>query len=82
MKKHRLGLKAATITPEGKGGIGSPNQILRKAVDGNVIVRINAMYGRRDGTAVTLPAVTIFSESEGLIDSYQVFVDIAPVVAP
>ena len=39
MKKHRLGLKAATITPEGKGGVGSPNQILRKAVDGKVIVR-------------------------------------------
>jgi isocitrate dehydrogenase (NAD+) len=39
MKKHRLGLKAATITPELKGGVGSPNAILRKAVDGKVIVR-------------------------------------------
>jgi ketosteroid isomerase-like protein len=51
-------------------------------VDGTVIVRINATYGRRDGTAVTLPAVTIFSESDGLIDSYQVFFDVAPVVVP
>src|SRR5205085_2121847 len=34
-----LGLKAATITPEIKGDIGSPNAILRERVDGTVIVR-------------------------------------------
>jgi isocitrate dehydrogenase len=34
-----LGLKAATITPEEKGDIGSPNAILRERVDGTVIVR-------------------------------------------
>ena len=34
-----LGLKAATITPEGKDDVGSPNRILREAVDGKVIVR-------------------------------------------
>ena len=34
-----LGLKAATITPEGKGDVGSPNAILRERVDGTVIVR-------------------------------------------
>lgn len=34
-----LGLKAATITPEAKGDIGSPNAILREHVDGTVIVR-------------------------------------------
>jgi isocitrate/isopropylmalate dehydrogenase len=34
-----LGLKAATITPEAKGDIGSPNAILRQRVDGTVIVR-------------------------------------------
>jgi isocitrate dehydrogenase (NAD+) len=39
MKKHRLGLKAATITPEQKGDVGSPNAIVRKGVDGKVIVR-------------------------------------------
>ncbi|MDQ2991693.1 MAG: isocitrate/isopropylmalate family dehydrogenase, partial [Candidatus Eremiobacteraeota bacterium] len=39
MKKHKLGLKAATITPEIKGDVGSPNAILRKAIDGKVIVR-------------------------------------------
>src|SRR6266540_2884456 len=34
-----LGLKAATITPEMKGDVGSPNAILRERVDGTVIVR-------------------------------------------
>lgn len=33
------GLKAATITPETAGDVGSPNAILRKEVDGKVIVR-------------------------------------------
>ena len=39
MLVHKLGLKAATITPEVKGDVGSPNAILRKAIDGKVIVR-------------------------------------------
>ena len=39
IQAHRLGLKAATITPEGKGDVGSPNRILREAIDGKVIVR-------------------------------------------
>src|SRR4051794_362995 len=34
-----FGLKAATITPEGKDDVGSPNRILRESVDGKVIVR-------------------------------------------
>jgi isocitrate dehydrogenase (NAD+) len=39
IKQHRLGLKAATITPEGKSDVGSPNRILREAIGGSVIVR-------------------------------------------
>ena len=39
MKKAKLGLKAATITPETKNDVGSPNAILRKEIDGQVIVR-------------------------------------------
>src|SRR5918999_2688019 len=34
-----LGLKAATITPEGKDDVGSPNRILREEIGGHVIVR-------------------------------------------
>ena len=39
MRECGLGLKAATITPEGAGDVGSPNRILRERVDGKVIVR-------------------------------------------
>ena len=39
MREAGLGLKAATITPEGAGDVGSPNRILREEVDGKVIVR-------------------------------------------
>ena len=31
MRESRLGLKAATVTPEGKDDVGSPNRILREA---------------------------------------------------
>ncbi len=33
------GIKAATVTPEKRGDVGSPNAILREQVDGRVIVR-------------------------------------------
>jgi isocitrate/isopropylmalate dehydrogenase len=39
MRLAGLGLKAATITPEAADDVGSPNRILREAVDGKVIVR-------------------------------------------
>ena len=39
MTEAGLGLKAATITPEQAGDVGSPNAILRDAVNGTVIVR-------------------------------------------
>lgn len=39
MKQHGFGLKAATITPEETGDVGSPNAILRKEIDGKVIIR-------------------------------------------
>ncbi len=48
LRASGLGIKAATITPEGADDVGSPNRILREEVDGKVIVRT----GRR------LPGVT------------------------
>lgn len=39
IRRHRIGLKAATITPERHGDVGSPNRILREAIGGSVIVR-------------------------------------------
>jgi isocitrate dehydrogenase (NAD+) len=48
-----MGLKAATITPEGRGDVGSPNRILREAIGGKVIVRT----GRRIPGVVPLGGV-------------------------
>ena len=39
MRESGLGLKAATVTPEVSGDVGSPNAILRERVGGKVIVR-------------------------------------------
>ena len=39
IREHGLGLKAATITPEGREDVGSPNRILREEIGGKVIVR-------------------------------------------
>ena len=39
MREAGFGIKAATVTPEGKDDVGSPNRILREEVDGKVIVR-------------------------------------------
>ncbi|HEV3002498.1 MAG TPA: isocitrate/isopropylmalate family dehydrogenase [Solirubrobacteraceae bacterium] len=48
MCRSGLGLKAATITPEGKDDVGSPNRIVREGIRGKVIIRT----GRR------IPGVT------------------------
>jgi isocitrate dehydrogenase (NAD+) len=39
MREAGLGLKAATVTPEGRDDVGSPNRILREEIGGKVIVR-------------------------------------------
>src|SRR5436309_4722322 len=39
LRECGFGIKAATVTPEGAADVGSPNAILRKAIDGRVIVR-------------------------------------------
>src|SRR4051812_4685226 len=39
MRESGFGLKAATVTPEGRDDVGSPNRILREEIDGKVIIR-------------------------------------------
>lgn len=39
MNESGLGLKAATITPPERDGVGSPNRLLREGIGGSVIVR-------------------------------------------
>src|SRR5438105_3499399 len=53
VKDAGLGLKAATITPEGADDVGSPNRILREEIGGTVIVRT----GRRIPGVVPLGGV-------------------------
>ena len=53
IREHGLGLKAATITPEGREDVGSPNRILREEIGGRVIVRT----GRRIPGVVPLGGV-------------------------
>ncbi len=53
IRDHGLGLKAATITPETRDDVGSPNRILREEIGGRVIVRT----GRRIPGVVPLGGV-------------------------
>src|SRR5216683_4738583 len=53
IREHGLGLKAATITPEGRDDVGSPNRILREEIGAKVIVRT----GRRIPGVVPLGGV-------------------------
>src|SRR3989441_10853121 len=39
IREHGLGLKAATITPEGRDDVGSPNRILREEIGGRALGR-------------------------------------------
>lgn len=53
IREHGFGLKAATVTPEESGDVGSPNRILREEIGGKVIVRT----GRRIPGVVPLGGV-------------------------
>jgi isocitrate dehydrogenase (NAD+) len=65
LRESGYGLKAATITPEGAGDVGSPNAILRKQIDGRVIVRT----GRR------IPGVRPLAGVHGPISVIRMAVD-------
>jgi isocitrate dehydrogenase (NAD+) len=53
IRKHGLGLKGATVTPETRDDVGSPNRILREEIGGKVIIRT----GRRIPGVVPLGGV-------------------------
>ena len=61
MRESRLGIKAATVTPEGTDDVGSPNRILREELDGRVIIRT----GRRIPGITPVAGVTTPSPSCG-----------------
>jgi len=53
MRESGFGIKAATITPEGRDDVGSPNRILREEINGKVIIRT----GRRIPGVQPFPGV-------------------------
>lgn len=56
LRRHGLGLKAATVTPEGKDDVGSPNAILREAIEAQIILRTGRRIpGVRPVTGVVAP---------------------------
>src|SRR5215217_9376205 len=64
MKETGFGIKAATITPESSGDVGSPNAILRRGIEGTVIMRtgrripgVNPMMGLHAPISVVRMAV-------------------------
>ncbi len=65
LNKFGLGIKAATITPETKGDVGSPNAILRDEIHGEVILRT----GRR------IPSVRTYGGVHAPISVVRMAVD-------
>jgi len=67
IRRCGFGLKAATITPESAGDVGSPNAILREELDGKVILRT----GRRiPGVMMTTGVPTISVVRMAVDDAY------------
>ncbi|MBP2018444.1 isocitrate/isopropylmalate dehydrogenase [Symbiobacterium terraclitae] len=69
MREAGFGLKAATITPEGRGDVGSPNAILRREIDGTVILRTGrALPGVETIGQITAPITVVRMATE---DAYE-----------
>lgn len=69
MRQAGFGLKAATITPETRGDVGSPNAILRKEIDGTVILRTGRpLPGVQSIGGITAPIAVVRMATE---DAYE-----------
>ena len=69
MKKYGFGLKAATITPEDQNDVGSPNAILRREIDGKVIIRTGRRIPGVRPVAGTNSPISVIRMATG--DSYE-----------
>ena len=49
--------------------------------DHGTVAEAEVTYTRKDGGTVTVPVATIYRESDGLIDDYRIFIDLAPLFA-
>lgn len=60
LREHRYGIKAATITPEGPGDVGSPNALLREWIDATLILRTGRRIpGVRPVSGVIAPIAVV-----------------------
>ncbi len=60
LRTHRYGIKAATITPETAGDVGSPNALLREWIDATVILRTGRRIpGVRPVAGVVAPIAVV-----------------------
>jgi hypothetical protein len=50
-------------------------------VDDTLIIEEMVTFTRRDGSAVVLPAATVFELTEGKADRMQTYIDVSPVFA-
>jgi hypothetical protein len=48
-------------------------------IDDTLVIEQMVTFGRRDGSAVTLPAVTIFELTEAKADRMQTYIDASPL---
>ncbi len=50
--------------------------------DGTHLIEATVTYTRKDGSLVSVPAMSVFHQGDdGLIDSYRIYVDLAPLYA-
>ncbi|MFZ4816405.1 MAG: isocitrate/isopropylmalate family dehydrogenase [Phototrophicaceae bacterium] len=72
LKETGLGIKAATITPEEKGDIGSPNALLRDRIGGQVILRTGRRIpGVRPLTPVHQPITVVRMAVDGAYNATE-----------
>jgi limonene-1,2-epoxide hydrolase len=61
---------------------GVKHELLEQWTVGSAtIVEANVTYTRLDDSQITVPVVTIYRESEGAIDDYRIYIDLAPLFA-
>jgi ketosteroid isomerase-like protein len=51
------------------------------AIDDVIVSRLEVTYTRKDGSTLTVPAVTIWRMRERQIDDYRIYIDVAPLFA-
>ena len=56
------------------------HEIRRQICDGSTVVcEGEVIYTRHDGSTVTLPFANVFDTAGGLIETYRIYIDIAPL---